>query len=63
MECQWVFNYKTNKNGNLQICKARLVICGNQQQNLDLPTRAITLVITSLCTLLAVVAKFNLETL
>ena len=46
--CQWVFKYKTDKYGNLQKCKARLVVCGNQQQNHDLPTRATTLGITSL---------------
>ena len=35
----------------------------NQQKNYDLHTRAITLAIISLRILLAVVAKFNLETL
>ena len=58
-----MFKYKTDKHGNLQKCKARLVVCGNQQQNHDLPTRATTLAITSLRILLAVAAKFNLETL
>ena len=60
---QWVFRYKTDKHGNLQKCKARLVICGNQQQNHDLPTQATTLAITFLHILLAIAAKFNLETL
>ena len=41
--CQWVFRYKTDKHGNLQKCKARLVVCGNQQRNHDLSTRATTL--------------------
>ena len=61
--CQWVFKYKTDKHGRLQKCKARLVVCGNQQKRHDLPTRATTLAITSLRVLLAVVAKFDLETL
>ena len=61
--CQWVFKYKTDKHGNLQKCKARLVVCGNQQRNHNLPTRATTLAITSLHILLAVTAKFDLETL
>ena len=58
-----MFKYKTDKHGNLQKCKARLVVCGNQQQNHDFPTRATTLAITSLRILLAVAAKFDLETL
>ena len=39
------------------------MVCGNQQKRHDLPTRATTLAITSLRVLLAVVAKFDLETL
>ena len=61
--CQWVFRYKTDKHGNLQKCKAKLVVCGNQQRNHNLPTQATTLAITSLRILLAVAAKFDLETL
>ncbi len=61
--CQWVFKYKTDKHGPLQKCKAKLVVCGNQQKRHDLPTRATTLAITSLRVLLALVAKFDLETL
>ena len=61
--CQWVFKYKTDKHGNLQKCKARLVVCGNQQRKCDLPTRATTLAVTSLRVLLAITAKFDLETL
>ncbi|XP_044716029.1 uncharacterized protein HRG_10203 [Hirsutella rhossiliensis] len=30
--CKWVFIYKTDKHGILQKCKARLVVCGNQQE-------------------------------
>jgi hypothetical protein len=61
--CQWVFMYKTDKHGRLLRCKARLVALGNQQRDCDLPTRATTLAMTSLRVLLAMVAKFDLETL
>ena len=61
--CQWMLKYKTDKHGNLQKCKARLVVCGNQQQNHNLLTRVTTLAITLLRTLLVVAAKFDLETL
>ncbi len=61
--CQWVFKYKTDKYGNLQKCKAGLVVWGNQQRNHNLPTRTTTLTITSLRILLALAAKFDLETL
>ena len=61
--CQWVFKYKTDKHNRLQKCKSRLVVCGNQQRQHDLPTRATTLAATSLRVLLALTAKFDLETL
>jgi hypothetical protein len=61
--CQWIFVYKTDKHGRLLKCKARLVALGNQQHECDLPTRATTLAMTSLRVLLAMVAKFDLETL
>lgn len=61
--CQWVFKYKTDKYGRLQKCKARLVVCENQQKHHDLPTRATTLAITLLHVLLAMTAKFDFETL
>lgn len=61
--CQWVFVYKSDKHGRLLKCKARLVALGNQQHQCDLPTRATTLAMTSLRVLLAMVAKFDLETL
>lgn len=56
-----MFKYKMDKLGCLQKYKAWLVICGNQQKCHELPTRAITLVITSLHVLLALKAKFDLE--
>ena len=46
--CQWVFTYKTDKHRRLMKCKAHLVMCGNQQKECDLPTRAMTLATTSL---------------
>jgi len=58
----WVFVYKTDKHGFLQKCKARLVVCGNQQAPGDLPTRATTLASTTFRTLIAITAKFDLET-
>lgn len=61
--CQWVFKYKTDKHMNLKKCKATLGVCGNQQRKCDLPTRATTSAVTSLRVLLAVAAKFDLETL
>lgn len=60
--CQWVFTYKCDKHGNILKCKARLVVRGDQQEKTDLPTRATTLATTSLRVLLAIVAKFDLET-
>jgi hypothetical protein len=59
----WVFIYKTDKHRRIIKYKARLVVCGIQQQECDLPTRAITLATTSLRVLLAMVTKFDLETL
>jgi len=58
----WVFTYKLDKHGNLTKCKARLVVCGNQQDPGDLPTRATTLASTTFRTLMAVTAQFDLET-
>lgn len=61
--CHWVFVYKMDKHGRLQRCKSRLVVRGDQQAECDLPTRATTLATTSLRVLLAIIAKFDLETL
>ena len=59
----WAFIYKTDKHGFLQKCKARLVICGNQQAPGDLPTRATTLASMAFRALMAIVARFDLETI
>jgi len=61
LSSMWVFIYKTDKHGFLVKCKARLVVCGNQQKLGDLPTRATTLAGNTLRTLLAISAKFDLE--
>jgi transposase InsO family protein len=63
LSCMWVFVYKTDKHGFLQKCKARLVVCGNQQAKGDLPTRATTLASMAFRTLMAITAQFNLETI
>jgi len=62
LHCMWVFIYKTDKHGFLQKCKARLVVCGNQQAIGDLPTRATTLASMTFRALMAITAKFDLET-
>jgi Reverse transcriptase (RNA-dependent DNA polymerase) len=62
LSSMWVFVYTTDKHGFLQKCKARLVVCGNQQAPEDLPTRATTLAGMAFRTLMAVTAKFDLET-
>ncbi|KJZ70368.1 hypothetical protein HIM_10259 [Hirsutella minnesotensis 3608] len=59
--CKWVFIYKTDKHGFLQKCKARLVVCGNQQKMGDLPTRATTLAGLSFRALMAMAAEYDLE--
>ena len=58
----WVFVYKTDKHGFLQKCKARVVVWGNHQTQNGLPTRATTLASTTFRTLMAITAKFDLET-
>jgi Reverse transcriptase (RNA-dependent DNA polymerase) len=60
--CMWIFTYKTDKHGFLQKCKARIVVWGHQQSQNGLPTRATTLASTTFRTLMAITAKFDLET-
>jgi hypothetical protein len=62
LSSMWVFVYKTDKHGYLQKCKARLVVCGNQQAQGDLPTRADTLAGTTFRAMMAITAQFDLET-
>ncbi|KAL3954342.1 hypothetical protein ACCO45_009905 [Purpureocillium lilacinum] len=61
LSCMWVFTYKTDKHGYLVGCKARLVVCGNQQAKRDLPTRATTLASMSFRALMAIAAEYDLE--
>jgi len=61
--CHWVFTYNPDKHRRILKCKARIVVRGDQQTECDLPTRATTLAFTSLRVILAIVAKFDLETL
>src|SRR5205809_1909871 len=62
LHCMWVFVYKTDKHEFLQKCKARLVVCGNQQTLEDLSTRATTLTSMTFQALMTITAKFDLET-
>ena len=57
----WIFVYKTDKHDFLQKCKARLVVCENQQACEDLLTRAITLASIAFRVLMSIIARFNLE--
>jgi len=57
-----VFIYKTDKHRFLQKYKACLVVYGNQQAPGDLPTKATILTNIIFQTLMAITAKFNLET-
>ena len=59
----WVFTYKIDSQRYLTKCRARLVICGNQQAAGDLPTRATTLASSAFRTLMAIVARFDLKTI
>jgi hypothetical protein len=57
----WTFVYKMDKHGYLQRCKARLAVCGNQQEKGDLLTRVTTLASTAFWTLMGITAKFDLK--
>ena len=63
LDCQWKFKYKTGKHDELLKCKARIIVCNNQQHWSELFIQAITLIIVVLRILLALLAKFNLEIL
>ena len=62
LHCMWIFIYKTDKHSFLQKCKARLMVCGNQQARRALPTCATTLASMAFRALMAITAKFDLET-
>lgn len=61
LSCMWVFTYKLDQHGYLVRCKARLVVCGNQQERGVLPTRATTLASMSFRALMAIAAEHDLE--
>ena len=61
--CQWMFKYKTDKYDELLKCKAKIIICGNQQHWSELFIQTIILIIVVLRILLAFFIKFNLEIL
>src|SRR6266566_4007293 len=58
-----MFVYKTDKYSRLTKYKARLIIRRNQQHECDLPTKTTILATTSFQILLALITKFDLETL
>lgn len=60
---QCIFKYKIENNDYLQKYKAKLIVCKNHQKYYGLLFRAITLAITFLCLLLAIIIKFDLETI
>jgi len=62
LNLMWVFIYKTNKHKFLQKCKARLIVCRNQQASRDLLTKTTTLASTTFQTLMAITTKFDLKT-
>ena len=59
----WVFTYKLDSQCYLTKCRAQLIICRNQQAAGELPTRATTLASSAFRTLMAIVARFDLETI
>jgi hypothetical protein len=64
LDCMWVYVYKTDKQGYLRKCKARLVVRGDQQQKSTTEeTYASTLAGKSFRTLMAISARFDLELL
>ena len=63
LNCQWIFVYKTDKYSRLTKYKVRLIVRKDQQHKYNLSTKATILVTTSFRTLLALIAKFDLEIL
>jgi hypothetical protein len=59
---KWVFTHKTDANGNLTRCKARICVRGDMQQKSDIEkTYAATLAARSFRIAIALAARFNLE--
>jgi hypothetical protein len=57
----WVYTYKTNQDGTLKNCKARVVVRGDQQKPTAQETYAATLAARSFRTLMAIAARFDLK--
>ncbi|OAQ57457.2 polyprotein [Pochonia chlamydosporia 170] len=62
LDCMWVYTYKFDKHGYFQKCKARLVVRGDQQaKSIHEDTYASTLAGRSFRILMAIAARFDLE--
>ena len=61
LDCKWVYVYKFDKDGLLDKCKARLVVRGDQQRDLDVDTYAATLASKSFRSIMAAAARHDLE--
>src|SRR5205814_725922 len=59
---KWVFHYKFDADGTLQKFKARICIRGDLQEPNDLDTYASTLAARSFRTMMAIIARCDLET-
>jgi hypothetical protein len=61
LDCMWVYVYKFDKHGRFVMCKARLVVRGDQQARSKQNTYAATLAGRSFRSLIAIAARFDLE--
>ena len=58
----WIFIYKTDNDGFVIKCKARLIVCENQQEAEKLSTKTIILISSAFRVLMIVMARYDLET-
>lgn len=64
LDCMWVYVYKFDKHGRFKKCKARLVVRGDQEvKSIHEETYAATLAGRSFRTLMAIAARFDLESI
>ena len=61
LDCKWVYVYKVDKDGSLLKCKARLVVRGDQQRNVESDTYAATLASKSFRAIMATAARRDHE--
>jgi hypothetical protein len=62
LDCMWVYTYRLDKEHQLERCKARLVVRGDQQRNITAQdTYAATLASRSFRLLMTIAAKYDLE--